>query len=56
MAAVIEKEFGLSSDFIEGHGGIFEVALDGRVVYTNGSQGGIPSDDQVLEAVRPHVL
>ena len=55
MAAAIEREFGLGSDLIPGSGGIFEVVLDGRNVFTNGSCGGVPVDEEVLAALRPHV-
>ena len=55
MAAAIEREFGLSSDFVGGHGGIFEVSLDGEIAYTNGSCCGIPSDDEVLDALRSRI-
>ncbi len=55
MAADIEREFGLASEFEGGRGGIFEVKLDGQVVFTNNRQGGVPSSDSVIEALRGRV-
>jgi predicted Rdx family selenoprotein len=52
VAAAIERELGMESALVGGHGGIFEVRLDGDVAYTNGRRGGIPNDDQVLTALR----
>ena len=52
MAAVIEQELGLASDFVAGVGGIFEVRLDGETIFTNNNAGGVPQADIVIEAIR----
>ena len=52
MAAVIEQELGLASDFVGGVGGIFTVRLDGDVVFTNNNTGGVPQSDVVIDAIR----
>ena len=56
MAADIERDLGLTSSFVADGGGIFEVRLDSRVVYTNGRQGGVPPSEPVIEAVRRAAL
>ena len=53
MAAAIEREFGMESALVAGHGGIFEVSLDGSVAFSNrGSGCSIPSDNEVLAALK----
>lgn len=52
MAAAIEQELGLASDFVAGVGGIFEVRLDGETVFTNNNAGGAPQADTVIELIR----
>ncbi len=53
MAAAIEKEYGLESEFVGGHGGIFEVRLDAALVFTNAGRGcGVPDEEEVLGALR----
>ncbi len=52
MAAEIQKEFGLGSEFVGGSGGVFEVHLDGELVFTNRRTGGVPEPRPVIEALR----
>ncbi len=53
MAAAIKGEFGLESSLKKGSGGIMKVTAGDEVVWTNESNlGYIPSDEEVLEAVR----
>ncbi len=53
MAAAIERESDLTSEFVGGRGGVFEVRLDGELVFTNQGRGcGVPGDDEVVEAVK----
>jgi selT/selW/selH-like putative selenoprotein len=52
VAAEIKKELGLASALAPGEGGIFEVRLDGRLVFTNESTGGVPSPESVIEALK----
>ena len=35
MAAAIKKNLGITAKLKKGHGGIFEVVIDGKVLYTN---------------------
>jgi hypothetical protein len=52
VAAAIQQEFGLEAELIPGGGGIFDVKLGPRVVYSNDSVCGIPDDETVLAALR----
>jgi hypothetical protein len=43
----------MASALAAGHGGIFEVSLDGSVAYTNRGAGcSIPGDDEVVAALK----
>lgn len=53
LAAAINKKFGLKAELIEGHNGIYEVAVNDEVIFTNQGfkQGGcriLPSEGEVL--------
>jgi len=49
----IREIFGISPNLVEGHNGIYEVAIDGKVVVTNqGKCSGIPSDEEILQDIR----
>jgi len=46
----LKKELGVDATLVKGHSGIFEVAVDGRVVASKGLAG-FPTDEAVVEAV-----
>ena len=55
MAAEIENKFGVKPELVEGHGGIYEVAVDGEIVSTNRSEcGRIPEHEEVLQKIEQH--
>jgi hypothetical protein len=55
LAARIEAEFGITPELIGGHGGIYELSIDGAVVYSNrGSCGQIPEDEELFREIRRH--
>ncbi|UCB52781.1 MAG: Rdx family protein [Candidatus Zixiibacteriota bacterium] len=54
MAAAVEKEFGIVANLKEGHGGIFEVALNGRVVFSNLEEGRFPENEEIFRKIREH--
>jgi hypothetical protein len=53
LAAAIEAKFGLKATLNEGHNGIYEVTINGDVVYTNQGQcsQGLPTDEQIFEEI-----
>jgi predicted Rdx family selenoprotein len=56
LAARIKEIFGTSPRLIEGHNGIYEVAINRQVVVTNqGKCGGIPTDEEILQEIRKHI-
>jgi predicted Rdx family selenoprotein len=50
VAAALKKELGVEADLEKGHSGIFEVAVNGKVVATKG-RSGFPTPEQVVDAV-----
>lgn len=55
LVARIREIFGISPNLVEGHNGIYEVAVNGQVVATNqGRCSGIPSDEEILQEIRKH--
>ncbi len=54
LQAAIKKEFGLTADLKGGHSGVFDVALDGKVVYSKDETFRFPTDDEVFEKISEH--
>lgn len=48
MAAKIETEKGLTAELIEGGSGIFDVALDGGILFSKDATGRFPDEDEIL--------
>ncbi len=47
----LREELGIEARMIKGHGGVFEVAVDGRVVAKK-TFSGFPSEDEIASAVQ----
>lgn len=52
MAAELKDALGLEAELIEGRGGVFDVTVDGRVVYSKDRTHRFPEDGEVLGLVR----
>jgi selenoprotein W-related protein len=52
LAAVIKREIGVDCELIRGAGGIFEVAVDGRRIFSKDEQGRFPEPDEILSELR----
>ena len=55
MAAAIKKEFGIASRLIKGAGGVFEVTVDGELVYSKKATGRFPEHDEISYHVKAAV-
>ena len=51
MQAAIKQKYGLTAELVEGAGGIFEVYIDGRTVYTNQTTYRFPTDEEIFEQI-----
>ena len=52
MAVAIENSFGLKPKLVDGEDGIFDVAVDGNVVFSKQETGGFIEAPEVVELVR----
>lgn len=52
MAEALAQAVGIRAELVEGDNGIFDVALDGHVVYSRHETGGFPSDSEIVGLVR----
>ena len=52
MAAELERELGVVPRLIEGRNGVFDVTVDGDVVFSKHRVGRFPAEGEVLEAIR----
>lgn len=51
LADEIEKRFGVRSDLIKGAGGIFDVKVDGDLVFSKKQAGRFPTPGEVERAI-----
>jgi len=52
LAAAVKYAFGIETDLIEGHNGIFEVKLKDKVIYDKMSMGGdFPTHEQIAKSI-----
>jgi len=49
LAASIRERLGIDSEVLPGDVGMFDVVVDGRVVYSKYETGRFPLDDEVIE-------
>lgn len=52
MAAEIEKALGVVSELIQGRGGVFEVTVDGKRIFSKKELGRFPEDGEILGLIR----
>ena len=48
MAAAIKQEHGLESELIEGGGGIFDIRVGSKLIYSKHQTGRFPEHDEIL--------
>ena len=51
----MKKEFGIASKLIKGSGGVFEVTVDGELVYSKKATGRFPEHDEISYHVKAAV-
>ena len=52
MAAELRDGLGVEPELIEGGGGIFDVTVDGKLVYSKHETGRFPDPGETLKAVQ----
>jgi len=52
LAAELKSKLGIESELMASHGGVFEVTLDGRPVFSKRALGRFPDDGEVVALIR----
>ncbi|MBC8392478.1 MAG: SelT/SelW/SelH family protein [Deltaproteobacteria bacterium] len=52
MAAAISDEIGLAAELIGGKAGIFDVVVDGDLIFSKKKVGRFPENSEILEMLR----
>ena len=52
MAAEIKKEFGIEPTLIRSRGGVFEVILEGKVIFSKKRIGRFPEAEEIAQLIR----
>jgi selT/selW/selH-like putative selenoprotein len=52
LAATIKKELGVDAELTRGDRGVFDVAVDGKVIFSKHSAGRFPDDQEILDVLR----
>ncbi len=48
MAAAIREETGVDSELVKGGGGVFDVFVDGELIFSKKSEGRFPDHGEIL--------
>jgi selenoprotein W-related protein len=51
LAADIEKKFGVKVKLVKGRGGVFDVAVDGKRIYSKHKTGRFPEHAEILQSI-----
>jgi selT/selW/selH-like putative selenoprotein len=52
LAAELKSHFGADAELIASHNGVFEVSVDGKLVFSKRSLARFPNDGEVLDLIR----
>ncbi|MFH1146779.1 MAG: Rdx family protein [Pseudomonadota bacterium] len=52
LAEHIKKNCGIEPVLVKGDGGVFDVRVDGRVLFSKKALGWFPSTEEVVEGIR----
>ncbi|RQW05855.1 MAG: SelT/SelW/SelH family protein [Calditrichaeota bacterium] len=52
MAEAIEKEFGKKPELIKSGGGVFEIEVDGELIFSKKKEYRFPEHQEIIELVR----
>ncbi|MEO1993854.1 MAG: Rdx family protein [Planctomycetaceae bacterium] len=52
LAAALTDEFSITAELIEGEKGVFDVVVDGDLVYSKHETGRFPENDEIVQALK----
>jgi len=47
----LKDKLGIESELVASHGGVFEVSVDGKTVFSKKAQGRFPDDGEVVRLI-----
>lgn len=47
----MKDKLGIESELVASHGGVFEVSVDGKAVFSKKAQGRFPDDGEVVRLI-----
>ena len=50
--AILKKELGIDAQLVKGRGGVFDVVVNGQLIYSKKMTGRFPDDDEIVAAIR----
>lgn len=53
MADLIRDEIGVVPDLVRGGGGIFDVVVDGKLIFSKHNEGRFPDPYEVINQIKP---
>jgi len=51
LAAEAKKRFSIETELVEGHGGVYKVWVDGRLLWDKKAMGGFPDESDLLRMI-----
>jgi selenoprotein W-related protein len=52
LAAEIKKELGFDSQVVRGSGGIFDVSVDNKRIFSKHDEGRFPTEKEIIDKLR----
>jgi len=52
LAAEIKKQLGVDSQVVRGSGGIFDVSVDNKRIFSKHEEGRFPTEKEIIEKLR----
>jgi selenoprotein W-related protein len=52
LCKTVEERFGMPTEFVPSRGGVFEVTLNGRLIFSKRATRRLPAEDEILYHVR----
>jgi len=52
LADIIKKEFGISPELIPGSNGVYEVIVDGKIVFSKYQTKKFPKNDEIIALIQ----
>jgi len=47
----LKDKLGIESELVASHGGVFEVSVDGKTIFSKKAQGRFPDDGEVVRLI-----